>query len=236
MSDVFEDRRDLDEHRARLWALIQATPHLDWLLLTKRPENLVKMLPWACGDAEYHRRFVYCSRCTAPWPNAWVGATAEDQKRYDERIPDLLSVSAVVHFLSCEPLLEPIEFGGYFPEVKLKRGQSIEDYKDCRSGIEWVIVGGESGNGARVFELEWARSIVRQCRASHVPVLVKQLGAAASDPKNGIAGASLKVPTDAAGLVSLRLKDKKGGDWNEWPLDLRVREYPTILPSPDEQE
>lgn len=89
MADVFEDRRDLDKLRQRLWALIDATPWLDWLLLTKRPENFQKL-----GD-------LAMARC-------WLGTTAEDQSRFDQRVEHLLSVEAAVHFLSCEPLLGPI--------------------------------------------------------------------------------------------------------------------------------
>lgn len=93
MADVFEDRRDLDEHRARLWNLIEATPHLDWLLLTKRPQNVVALTRW--GDA---------------WPqNVWLGATIENQKVADERLDDLASVPARVRFVSAEPLLSALD-------------------------------------------------------------------------------------------------------------------------------
>lgn len=88
MSDVFEAREDLEEHRARLWKLIDATPALDWLLLTKRPENIAKMISWT--DAKL---------------NVWLGATVENQEYADERIPHLAAVPAVVHFLSIEPQL-----------------------------------------------------------------------------------------------------------------------------------
>ena len=95
MADVFEDRRDLDEHRDRLWRLIAATPMLDWLLLTKRPENLAPMLPWRSPGA-------------APWGNVWIGTTVEDQKRADLRLPLLRLVPAIVRFVSFEPLLGPV--------------------------------------------------------------------------------------------------------------------------------
>jgi hypothetical protein len=98
LADVFEDRPELIEPRRRLAGLIRDTPHLDWLLLTKRPGNARRMIPemWAAG---------------AGWPrNYWVGASVEDQERADERIPELLEVPAPVLFLSIEPLLGPIEF------------------------------------------------------------------------------------------------------------------------------
>ncbi|MES2495713.1 MAG: phage Gp37/Gp68 family protein [Pseudomonadota bacterium] len=93
MADVFEDRRDLDAQRTRLWALIEATPHLDWLLLTKRPELAQALAPW--GDK---------------WPtNVWLGTTVEDQEYAEERLPHLTAIPAVVRFISAEPLLGPID-------------------------------------------------------------------------------------------------------------------------------
>jgi len=89
MCDVFETRKDLVEYQKRLWSLIEATTNLNWLLLTKRPENVQKLAPWG-----------------KDWPdNVWLGVSVEDQKRADERIPVLLSIPAKVRFLSCEPLL-----------------------------------------------------------------------------------------------------------------------------------
>lgn len=97
MADVFEDRRDLDEHRSRVFDIVQCTPHLDWQLLTKRIEHVRHMVP-----AHWMARM--------GWPgNAWIGTTVEDQRRADERIPHLLALPAPVRFLSCEPLLGPID-------------------------------------------------------------------------------------------------------------------------------
>lgn len=99
--------------------------------------------------------------------------------------------------------------------------------RSIRNGIDWVIVGGESGSGSRRCELPWVRSIIRQCGAAGVPVFVKQLGAAASDAEMGVAGRSLVVPEEAAPIISLRLRDGKGGDMEEWPEEYRIREFPT---------
>lgn len=206
MADVFEDRRELDAHRDRLWALIEATPALDWLLLTKRPENMPALAP---------------ARWSKAWPsNVWAGTTVEDQRRAEDRIPILLAVPATVRFLSCEPLIGKVDL------TKVEDDELGAKWNALEMGIHWVIVGGESGHGARVFDLGWARSIVHQCKDAGVAVHVKQLGAAASDPENGIAGAALKISSEAAQLVSLRLRDRKGGDWSEWPEELRVRQYP----------
>ena len=93
MADVFEDREELDVHRARLWQLIEATPHLDWLLLTKRPQNVAARAGWG-----------------ADWPmNVWLGTTVELQKRAEELLPHLAAVPAKVRFISAEPLLGPLE-------------------------------------------------------------------------------------------------------------------------------
>jgi protein gp37 len=174
MADVFEDRRDLDGERARLWALIAETPWLDWQLLTKRPANVAGMVPW--GDE---------------WPaNVWLGTTVEDQRRADERIPELLSIPAKVRFLSCEPLLGWVDLG-----VTDHRGHEREFYGigyvclACSTdnelvpwltyepaGIHWVIVGGESGSKRRPLDLEHARYLRDQCVGAGVPFFFKQVG------------------------------------------------------------
>lgn len=186
MADVFEDREDLTPHRRRLFYLIEQTPALDWLLLTKRPENVMRLVPLAW-------------RGTFPG-NVWMGTSAEDQQRADERIPALLGVPAVVRFLSCEPLLGPVDLLG------VETPEGVDG--TC---VDWVIVGGESGGGSRGFNVRWARTIVEQCRRAGVPVFVKQLGAR---------------PFDTAVSAKLKLRDKKGGWMDEWPEDVRVREFP----------
>jgi protein gp37 len=99
MADVFEDRRDLDDARTRLWGLIEATPNLDWLLLTKRPEQIAPTVPW--GDA---------------WPpNVWIGTTVESQEWAEERLPHLLATPAAVRFISAEPLLGPLDLSEWLP-------------------------------------------------------------------------------------------------------------------------
>jgi protein gp37 len=183
LADVFEDRRDLDAPRARLFALIEQTPHLDWQLLTKRAEAIARLVPplWM--------------RDGFP-DNVWMGVSVEDQKRADERLPYLVRIPAPIRFLSCEPLLE---------DVDLSAGIG---------GVHWVIVGGESGNGARVFDVSWAESIIDQCRNVGVACFVKQLGARVEWQ-------------DYHHDHALRLRDSHGGDWSEWPEHLRVREFPT---------
>ncbi|MGS0639592.1 DUF5131 family protein, partial [Citrobacter sp. VF227] len=121
MAVVFEDRRDLDPWRERLWLMIEETPALDWLLLTKRPELIKDMVPWK-----------------RKWPaNVWPGTTAEDQKWANERIPAPLRLPAQVRFVSCEPLLGPPDLRNWLAAPGEKKG------------LHWVIAGGESGPKAR---------------------------------------------------------------------------------------
>lgn len=150
MADVFEDRRDLDAKRDRLWPLIEATPDLDWLLLTKRPHNVLALVPY--GNK---------------WPcNVWLGATAENQRWFDRRVRELSKTRARILFLSCEPLLGAIDLA---PAIEgARRGE-------LRS-IDWVIAGGESGHHARPMHPEWLASLRDQCLAADIRFLFKQYG------------------------------------------------------------
>ena len=157
LADVFEDRRSLDRHRSDLWELIEETPGLDWLLLTKRPDRVLALVPDSWRGA---------------FPgNVWIGTTVEDQARADERIPHLLAIPARVRFLSCEPLLGPVS-------VKTLTGCTRPTGEDTcfPAGISWVIVGGESGHGARAMRPAWARSLRDECLAAGVPFFFKQWG------------------------------------------------------------
>lgn len=160
MADVFEDLPELVPLRARLFALVRETPALDWLLLTKRPENAHRL--W--NQAQYDS-FNGADSLGQTWsPNVWLGTTVEDQRRAEERIPHLLDVPARVRFLSCEPLLGPIDLD----KVVLN---------EPRVGrVDWVICGGESGPGARPMHPDWARSLRDQCASAGVPFFFKQWG------------------------------------------------------------
>jgi protein gp37 len=207
--DVFELLAQLRYARARLAGMVRSTPWLDWLFLTKRPENAESLWRQAWFDS-----WDGAGAFSFEWaPNIWLGTTVEDVAR-KSRIDVLRKIpTRGYRFLSIEPQLEDLGF------------------LDLR-GIHWVISGGESGPGARPFELDWARSIRRQCRHAGVAFFQKQLGAAASDPMNGVAGASLVVNDMALPLVSRRLRDKKGGDVAEWPADMNVREFPNAPIAP----
>jgi protein gp37 len=144
MADVFEPRRDLDPLRERLWTLIEATPNLDWLLLTKRPSIIRRTYPWV----------------RQPRSNVWLGTTAENQRWAERRVEHLVNLDAAVRFLSCEPLLSPLNLVPW-----LERGL-----------IDWVIAGGESGRDARPTHPAWVRSLRDQCENSEVPFHFKQWG------------------------------------------------------------
>lgn len=214
LADVFEDHAALVEPRAELFELIDATPHLDWLLLTKRPENIRRF--WQGGRRE----------------NVWRGTSVENQETADLRIPELLATSDLgpISFLSVEPLLGPVDLeAAYLPCPNAADGLAMDpetgayeccakcDYTGVGSemGIDWVIVGGESGHHARPCHVEWIRKIVRQCASAEVPVFVKQLGS---------------NPVSAESRWGLR--NSKGGDPSEWPEDLRVRQFPEVTRVP----
>jgi protein gp37 len=173
MADVFEDRRELEKHRDRLFALIEKTPNLQWNLLTKRNFEIKKYCPYLAG-----------------LPNVSIGVTVENQT-YDHRIVEDVS------WISAEPLLGPLSLSGHM-------GRS---YGGARwSHVDWVIVGGESGSGAREMKLEWAVGLIEQCKAVGVAVHFKQTGDVLAR--------------------KLGLKDKSGKDPGEWPAELQIQEFP----------
>ena len=148
---------------------------------------------------------------TWPLSNVWLGVSAEDQARADERIPDLLATPAAVRFVSAEPLLGPVDltmlhYDGVTNINALAGTHGMTFSADCAQ-LDWVIVGGESGPNARPSSIKWARSIVAQCKAAGVKIFVKQLGS----------------------NTGLNLRDRNGRDWNEWPEDSRVREFPDAI-------
>lgn len=181
LADVFDNDVPV-EWRADLFRAIRSTPALSWLMLSKRIGNVLPSLK-ALG----------CDRLPE---NVWLGITVVNQEEADRDIPKLLGMPAVIRFLSCEPLLGPINL----PKPLLRL-------------LDWVIVGGESGPGARPFALGWGEDIVRQCWAADVPVFVKQVGA---------------HPVNREGERCPHILDRKGKVMEEWPEVLRVREFPTI--------
>lgn len=211
--------------------LIRDTPNLDWLALSKRPENFECRTLEAIGyDLRTERHGYAFNKWLSLWSggtvipsNVWIGTSIEDQKRADERIPELLKIPAKVRFLSCEPLLGPIYFPhaapcGYYCDHDEHGGGHRPGHGLI--GIHWVIFGGESGAKARPCDVGWIRDGVQQCRAAGVSPFVKQLGTRPYE---------VTIEMGDAISQTLRLHDSKGGDWNEWPEDLRVREWPVVV-------
>jgi protein gp37 len=169
LADVFDNHHSiLDDWRYDLWLTIERTPHLDWLLLTKRPQNWLRFVPPAWRS---------------DWPeNVWLGTTVENQTEADRRIAHLLATPARVRFLSCEPLLGPVALDMILtPDMGLYALSGVRSDGSGPSGfslgprINWVICGGESGPGARPMHPDWARSLRDQCQAEGVPFFMKQM-------------------------------------------------------------
>ena len=160
--DYFHE--DADAWREDAWDIMRGTPHLTYLILTKRPENITK------------------KRLPHDWPleNVWLGVTAENQEAADRRIPILLSTPAALRFVSVEPMIGPVD---------LRRVAAYDDFHidaldtpDSSCSIGWVIAGGESGTGAREMKPEWALALKEQCAESGTPFFMKQLSGRQSIP------------------------------------------------------
>lgn len=160
LADVFDNQVE-PAWRDDLWRLVDATRKLTWLLLTKRPQNIAGMLPSWWGDGPAH---------------VWLGTTAENQAEADRRIPSLLELPAKVRFLSCEPLLGPINAAEYYGEPQEFSWLSTKSPPFGRARIDWVIAGGESGPGARPSHPDWFRGLRDQCAEAGVPFFFKQWG------------------------------------------------------------
>lgn len=215
LADVFDNTVSA-EWRADLVRLIRSTPHLDWLLLTKRIGNARRMLNEALVSW-YGYTGLWDE---APFDNVWLGATVANQEEADRDIPKLLATPARVRFLSMEPLLGPVDLSAHLYEccgspVVGGEYMGAQEMICCnqptpRDLLDWVIVGGESGPGARSMVLGWAKEIVKQCRDAGVAPFVKQLGSR---------------PTNREGEPHPQIQ-AKGDDMREWPEVLRVREFP----------
>jgi protein gp37 len=196
MADVFESRTELLPWRKRLWNLIEVTPMLDWLLLTKRPQNIGKMVPWS--DV---------------WPeNIWLGTTVENQKFAELRLPHLLKHPAKVRFLSCEPLLGSIDLRTWIKA----------DRKKTSFGIDWIIAGGESGPGARPMHPDWARNLRDQAAKKGVAFHFKQWGHWV--PSEIVTDEQKRSVIDVDGIEMTWLAKKEAGrkldgdTWDGFPL------------------
>jgi protein gp37 len=170
-----------------------------------------------------------------PLPNVWLGTSCENQAAADERIPHLLRCPAAVRFLSCEPLLGPVDLSPWLTvgprEIELR---DISDggcviRRNPHGGFGWVIVGGESGPKARPCDIAWIRSIRDQCTAAGVACFVKQLGAIPYMDNRPWLRMTMFCGEKSGKPYMVALRDPKGGDPAEWPADLRnVRQWPVV--------
>lgn len=283
MSDLFHEDVD-DSFIDRVFAVMKLCPQHTFQVLTKRPDRMCRYVADGIRNGRGEHTDMYITRevyklaeqhgikdaefldsvvgVDNGWPrNTWAGVSVEDQQRADERIPLLLQTPAAVRFLSCEPLLGPVDLLHVkWPELAKPGSNGLEPHRldVLRFGywskqygfvnhsdmhgqfgkpIQWVIVGGESGPGARPCNIDWIRSIVEQCKSAVVPVFVKQLGGnveAANDEVSDWFDACGRLQLSeterfqgAVGRVTGFL-DRKGGDMAEWPEYLRVREFPEV--------
>lgn len=241
MSDLFHEDVP-DEFIDAVFGVMAACSEHTFQILTKRPERMlayvqrlaksIEPLEKAAREMGYTFKFRGIGgdeHGTLSWPipNVHLGVSVENQETANERIPLLLKTPAAVRFLSVEPLLEAVNLFAV-PD----KGTRVTEFsaRNTQLGdLNWVIVGGESGPGARPCNIEWIRGIVRQCQAAAVPVFVKQLG---SRPTDGHVPIMVVYPDGelccggGAADALLALKDRKGGNMTEWPEDLRIREFP----------
>jgi len=204
----------LDDIREDLFKLIDATPWLDWQLLTKRPENIRRMWPnnnTPMGPCEYRAALAGESNVNHRH-NVWLLTSVSDQQTADKMIPELLKCRNLVPVLgvSYEPALGPVDFG---PMLGRNRFDDPED------GLDWVIVGGESGPKARPCNIRWISTAIEQCQAAGVACFVKQMGA------------DFRLQDGR----SYHFDDRKGGDWNQWHHQLKVRQFPLITTIADSE-
>lgn len=250
MGDLFYEKVT-NEEIAAVFGVMAAAPRHTFQVLTKRHKRLREWFAWAAmhgnwiaamGDhAERHGAPIYVTKrgrspwndygCEWPLPNVWLGVSAEDQQRADERIPGLLATPAAVRFVSYEPALGPVDFAmastspdGCSRWPWLPIGVQLRTLAADSPTLDWIIVGGESGYRARPFDIQWARDVVAQCKAAGVACFVKQLGAEPHDSMLSMVCGS--GPDDPESDTRLRLKAPKGNVDTEWAEDLRVREYP----------
>lgn len=181
MSDLFHEAIP-SWFICNVWDIMATAPQHIFQILTKRPVRMYSLSVLGLNDP--------------PLPNVWMGTSVENQETADERIPFLLETPAAVRWLSCEPLLGPIELLNFPPKLTNAREQIIDTDQHL---IDWIVVGGESGPKARPMAAQWALALRKQCRVAGVPFFMKQ-GSQANWPRYH--------------------------DFDSFPRSLQVREYP----------
>lgn len=226
MSDLFHPDVSFD-FIDRVFAVMALCPQHTFQILTKRPERMLEYLTSHTGNIE-RKMMVQAGTVEItgnvlqpppswPLPNVWLGVSVENQATADERIPILLQVPAAVRWLSMEPLLGPVD-------IKVYLGDLPEDADGpAQSGIDWVVVGGESGHKARPMHPDWVRSLRDQCTAAAVPFFFKQWGEWADGSRADTNYKSITLLTngdyaDSSEQAMKLLRDKKNittpDEWN----------------------
>lgn len=220
--------------RDKMLAVAALTPWHKYIFLTKRAGEQRDYME-DCHDGVTRAVDVDDYKFAWPLPNVILGVSAENQQYADERIPLLLETPVACRVVSAEPLLGGIDFTPFFRARKAdgkgpRQYVQLDGKMQCISHIDdgddpklsWVIVGGESGPDARFCQIEWIRMIVAQCDLSGVSCFVKQLGKHPQYLAQGEAPGSSVIR-------HLQIRDQKGGNPDEWPEDLRVRQFPALL-------
>lgn len=253
MSDLFHEDVPF-EFIAAVFGVMAACPRHTFQVLTKRPDRALEFcgFRWATGaryegagyreacnrDARRHvgDAMPYDGALAWPLKNVWLGVSIATQADADKNIPTLLKCPAAVRFVSAEPLVEAVALGDALHTWRTRANTAANVLNpsnplphEITPALDWVIVGGESGPGARPCDVAWIRSIVEQCATAEVPCFVKQVG---SRPRSN-ATVDFGPPENrtydpASQMYFYALKDRKGGNPAEWPEDLRVRQFPEV--------
>lgn len=228
LPDDHPDVEKMAEARKLIKYFVQSCPWLIFQFLTKRPENFHLL------EIDWEHT-----------PNAWAGVTVENQEQAIRRVPLLMRIPASVRFVSCEPLLESVNLMPWLPSSDgfVASPEGPVHVRDGGAAIDWVIVGGESGRGARTCWTKWIQRIVDQCVLVRVPAFVKQVGSKVVEdcnppqdsytlPANHTQAQEEQFVADLGRYLEniryLETEDSKGGDMHEWPESLRVRQFPVV--------
>lgn len=242
MSDLFHPKVP-DDYVAHCFAVMAAGRRHVFQVLTKRPARMRSLLRssafWLSVQDSWYRLPLQ-DRVAAgpgkvgpghPLPNVWLGVSVEDQERTEQRIPPLLATPAAVRFLSCEPLLGPVD-------LRLEDCWLPDDHYTAAERIGWVIVGGESGPGARPLHPQWVRDLRDQARAARVAFFFKQWGAWRPLRNQEYPPPGPTCTLHVTGAQRDPIMVRHGGhnsDPGGWSADLRIREYPDREPVGNEK-
>jgi len=238
MSDLFHEAVP-DSFIDQVFAVMAMAPQHTFQVLTKRPQRMREYFaarregdPWAeaadtiadmIGLKEHP---IVLEPKDIPLPHVWLGASIEDQPTADERIVELLATPAAVHWISAEPLLGPVHVGMYLSRTNMPGLSMMPGFTDPLPGVDWVVVGGESGPKARPMNPQWVRDLLNQCAVAGVPFLFKQWGE--WGPETDVAYyADEKTPQHRwdDGRYSMRVGKKLTGRYLD---DVRYDGYPEV--------